>query len=183
MQPSSSMVHLLHCRWDGCCMEESAWQEGANVEALAQGKAQPFYHVLVHAHDWEDPWEPGITYVPQELLLAPQVRPCILKHAQHLHDRWLGQVELAKWYSPPAMALIACACLCMCLCKCNSLSQRLIQRRHGHASSCFWLKADCIYGITIHQATALNGRYPGTMFDTSSVKAQMNYRQALWSCF
>lgn len=54
-------------------MEQSAWQEGASVEGLAHGRGQPFYHVLVDARDWETPWEPGITYVPQELLSAPQV--------------------------------------------------------------------------------------------------------------
>ena len=59
-------------RWDGSCMEQSAWQESTCVSALAQGKEQPFYHVLVHADDW-DSWEPGITYVAQELLQAPQV--------------------------------------------------------------------------------------------------------------
>ena len=54
-------------------MEQSAWQEDTNVSALSEGKEQPFYHVLVDSRDWANYWEPGITYVPQELLTAPQV--------------------------------------------------------------------------------------------------------------
>ena len=56
-------------------MEQCAWQDEACIADLAEGKEQPFYHVLVHAYDWESLWEPGVTYVPQELLSAPQVFP------------------------------------------------------------------------------------------------------------
>lgn len=54
-------------------MEQSTWQEEARIAQLSDGDDQPFYHVLVHSDDYVTFREPGVTYVPQELLSAPQV--------------------------------------------------------------------------------------------------------------
>ena len=70
---------LVLCRWDSRCMEEEQWQAAEGVASLPM---QPFYHVLIDSRDrWpntraarEHPPLPGMAYVPQELLDAPQVR-------------------------------------------------------------------------------------------------------------
>ncbi|KAK9808147.1 hypothetical protein WJX73_001973 [Symbiochloris irregularis] len=62
----------LICGWDAACVEQEEWQRDADTASLREGEKQPFYHVLVDARDWHKRWEPGLTYVPQERLEAPE---------------------------------------------------------------------------------------------------------------
>ncbi|GFQ02060.1 F-box only protein 21 [Phtheirospermum japonicum] len=56
------------CGMDPVCCESKSWIDGANVEKLTRGSAQPFYQVLVDVH--EDP-NLLVAYVPEENLVVP----------------------------------------------------------------------------------------------------------------
>ncbi len=59
--------------WDEVCCEADEWQAVANVAALQNGVAQPFYHILVDMRDWPSArFEAPVAYVAEELLDAPQ---------------------------------------------------------------------------------------------------------------
>ncbi|KAL6785725.1 hypothetical protein ACKKBF_B01400 [Auxenochlorella protothecoides x Auxenochlorella symbiontica] len=60
---------------DPTCLASPAWMAAMRVDALSQGRFQPFYHVLVDERD-----RPGgvTTYVAEENLVAPRgVRPIL----------------------------------------------------------------------------------------------------------
>ena len=80
---STNGAHLSPCRFDVHCCEEEAWQQQSGVPGLARGPRQPFYHVLVDLQDWDDrPPQSALTYVPEELLSAPEV----------------GKIERTSWF-------------------------------------------------------------------------------------
>ncbi|XP_073059342.1 clp protease adapter protein ClpF, chloroplastic [Primulina eburnea] len=56
------------CGMDPVCCESKSWMESAKIDKLTRGPDQPFYQVLVDAH--EDP-NLLVAYVPEENLLAP----------------------------------------------------------------------------------------------------------------
>ena len=75
MRHGGKRVAVCLHRWDIPCAESAEWQAQAGVDRLPDGADQPFYHVLVDVRDWPDGQsvEPHVTYVAEELLIAPQV--------------------------------------------------------------------------------------------------------------
>ena len=68
-------------RWDDRCCETEAWQCSAGVDGLRRGPEQPFYHVLIDQRDWaKGSSTPNsmLAYVAEEMLVAPEVRTCLV---------------------------------------------------------------------------------------------------------
>ncbi|XP_073140078.1 clp protease adapter protein ClpF, chloroplastic [Henckelia pumila] len=59
------------CGMDPVCCESKSWMEGAKIDKLTRGPDQPFYQVLVDAHEDRNLL---VAYVPEENLFVPEKR-------------------------------------------------------------------------------------------------------------
>ena len=61
--------------WDCQCRQPEEWIKSNNIDALPNGRAQPFYHVLLHANASTDGTEGKFAYVAQERVECIDVQP------------------------------------------------------------------------------------------------------------